>query len=243
MAKTTRERYTLEFKQEAVRLVEGGQSIAAAARTLGVVDRTLSSWVKAKREGKLTSSPSSSPEQVGASRARQSKSVPDLAVDFGSTSKVTAATSPYRAAIERMEEHEIIHRLTTGQFSDEAKPVAEATLRQRGIDPSNPVVPEDQRLPQPTPRYYLAGVFSVIAAVMAGRQIGAAIDGAIGAAIVAGLLGVPGWWVGKRLSKYVRHIQSGAKRVPVTVAATVLWLLLCGAIGILVTAGSGRFNP
>ena len=28
-------RYTLEFKQEAVRLVENGQSIAAVARTLG----------------------------------------------------------------------------------------------------------------------------------------------------------------------------------------------------------------
>jgi hypothetical protein len=34
MTKTARARYTLEFKQEAVRLVEGGQSIAAAARTL-----------------------------------------------------------------------------------------------------------------------------------------------------------------------------------------------------------------
>ena len=32
MTKTTRARYTLEFKREAVRLVEGGQSIAAAAR-------------------------------------------------------------------------------------------------------------------------------------------------------------------------------------------------------------------
>ncbi len=29
----TRARYTLEFKRGAVRLVEGGQSIAAAART------------------------------------------------------------------------------------------------------------------------------------------------------------------------------------------------------------------
>ncbi len=49
-----RARYTLEFKQEAVRLVEGGQSIAAVARTLGVVDQTLFNWVKASRHGRLT---------------------------------------------------------------------------------------------------------------------------------------------------------------------------------------------
>jgi transposase len=47
-----RGRYTLEFKQEAVRLVESGQDIAAA-RSLGVVEQTLSNWVKANREGKL----------------------------------------------------------------------------------------------------------------------------------------------------------------------------------------------
>jgi transposase-like protein len=49
---TRRARYTQEFKQEAVRLIEGGQSIAAAARTLGVVDQTLFNWVKAHRAGK-----------------------------------------------------------------------------------------------------------------------------------------------------------------------------------------------
>ena len=32
---TQRARYTLDFMQEAVRLVEGGQSFAAAARSLG----------------------------------------------------------------------------------------------------------------------------------------------------------------------------------------------------------------
>ena len=53
MTKTVRARYTLEFKQEAVRLVHGGQSIAAAARTLGVVEQTLFNWVKASRQGKL----------------------------------------------------------------------------------------------------------------------------------------------------------------------------------------------
>jgi transposase-like protein len=39
-----RGRYTLEFKLEAVRLVESGQSIAEAARSLGVVEQTLSNW-------------------------------------------------------------------------------------------------------------------------------------------------------------------------------------------------------
>jgi transposase len=48
-----RGRYTLEFEQEAVRLVESGRSIAEAARSLGVVEQTLASWVKAKRAGKL----------------------------------------------------------------------------------------------------------------------------------------------------------------------------------------------
>jgi transposase len=52
--KTSRARCTLEFKQEAVRLVDGGQSIAAAARSSCLVDQTLFNWVKAHRAGKLT---------------------------------------------------------------------------------------------------------------------------------------------------------------------------------------------
>ena len=72
MTKTTRARYTLEFKQEAVRLVEGGHSIAAGARTLGVVEQTLFNWVKAKRLGKLKDADSKpvSVEQMEISRLR-----------------------------------------------------------------------------------------------------------------------------------------------------------------------------
>jgi transposase len=72
MRKTARARYTLEFKQEAVRLVEAGQSIAEAARTLGVVDQTLFNWVKAKREGHLKGAESKavSAEQMEISRLR-----------------------------------------------------------------------------------------------------------------------------------------------------------------------------
>ena len=67
-----RARYTLEFKQEAVRLVEGGQSIAAVGRTLGVVEQTLHNWVKTQRQGKLSGADSKpvSAEQMEISRLR-----------------------------------------------------------------------------------------------------------------------------------------------------------------------------
>ena len=70
--KTTRARYTLEFKQEAVRLVDGGQSIAAAARALGLVEQTLFNWIKAQRQGKLTGADSRAvtAEQMEISRLR-----------------------------------------------------------------------------------------------------------------------------------------------------------------------------
>lgn len=47
--------YTLELKPEALRLlVEGGQSIALTASTLGVVDQTQLNQLKSYRAGKLT---------------------------------------------------------------------------------------------------------------------------------------------------------------------------------------------
>ena len=53
MEKLRRKAYTFEFKQEAVRLVESGQRISEAARSLGIVEQTLANWVKAHRAGKL----------------------------------------------------------------------------------------------------------------------------------------------------------------------------------------------
>ncbi len=53
MRKGKRGRYTLEFKQEAVRIAESSPTVAEAARTLGVVEQTLSNWVKLQRAGKL----------------------------------------------------------------------------------------------------------------------------------------------------------------------------------------------
>jgi transposase len=73
MMNSKRARYTLEFKQEAVRLVESGESIAAAARKLNMVDQTLFNWVKASRNGTLKGADSSSKvsaEQMEISRLR-----------------------------------------------------------------------------------------------------------------------------------------------------------------------------
>lgn len=72
MTKTVRSRYTLEFKQEAVRLVQSGQSMAAVSRSLGVVEQALFNWVKANREGRLNGADSKpvSAEQMEISRLR-----------------------------------------------------------------------------------------------------------------------------------------------------------------------------
>jgi transposase len=73
MTRLKRAQYTLGFKQEGIRRVESGQSIAAAARSLGMVDQTLFNWVKASREGTLKGADSLSKvsaEQMEISRLR-----------------------------------------------------------------------------------------------------------------------------------------------------------------------------
>ena len=53
MTGIVRARYTLEFKQEAVRLVRGGQSVSSVARGLGVSAQSIDTWVKADAVGNL----------------------------------------------------------------------------------------------------------------------------------------------------------------------------------------------
>ena len=73
MTKSKRGRYTLEFKQEAVRLVESGQSQASVARSLEVVEQTLGNWIKLQRVGRLkgaSNRPQVTAEQMEISRLR-----------------------------------------------------------------------------------------------------------------------------------------------------------------------------
>jgi transposase len=48
-----RGKYTLEFKMETVRLVEGGQASAVTAKVLGIPMQTLDNWVRLSKKGKL----------------------------------------------------------------------------------------------------------------------------------------------------------------------------------------------
>ena len=73
MTQAKRGRYTLEFKQEAVGFVESGQTMAAAARSLGVVEQTLGNWIRLHRSGRLkgaSGKPQVSAEQMEISRLR-----------------------------------------------------------------------------------------------------------------------------------------------------------------------------
>ena len=53
MTGMVRARYMLEFKQEAVRLVLGGQTVSPVAKSLGLPDQTLDNWPKAEAAGGL----------------------------------------------------------------------------------------------------------------------------------------------------------------------------------------------
>jgi len=58
-----------EYKQEAVRLVEEGQSQASVAKTFGLVEQTLSNGVKVSRQGQLSGA-DSKPVNVEQMRSR-----------------------------------------------------------------------------------------------------------------------------------------------------------------------------
>jgi transposase len=70
MTKSTRARYTLEFKEEAVRF--GHRWRAGGARNLGLSEQTLHNWVKAAGKGglRISAKPVVSAEQMEISRLR-----------------------------------------------------------------------------------------------------------------------------------------------------------------------------
>lgn len=72
MFKIPKQEYTTEFKELAVKRVQGGEGVAKVARELGLVEQTLRNWVKAAKSGRLNPSGAKAvtPEQMELSRVR-----------------------------------------------------------------------------------------------------------------------------------------------------------------------------
>jgi transposase len=72
MKKIPKQEYTPEFKELAVNRVTAGQTPAAVARELGLIEQTLRNWVKAAKAGKLNGAGTKAvtPEQMEVSRLR-----------------------------------------------------------------------------------------------------------------------------------------------------------------------------
>ena len=72
-----RAKYTLEFKQEAVRQVKAGKTASVVARTLGIPKASLTNWVRAESKGVMSvdatakaKAPSVTPEQAEIARLK-----------------------------------------------------------------------------------------------------------------------------------------------------------------------------
>ncbi len=70
--KLTRQAFTLEFKELAVRRVKDGQSVGAVCKDLGLSDQTLRNWAKASAAGRLNGAGAKvvTPEEMELSRLR-----------------------------------------------------------------------------------------------------------------------------------------------------------------------------
>lgn len=74
--RATRAKYTLEFKQEAVRQVRTGRAAAVVAKTLGMPKASLSNWIRSDARGELglsadgKAAPVVTPEQAEIARLR-----------------------------------------------------------------------------------------------------------------------------------------------------------------------------
>ena len=70
--KIPKQEYTDEFKEMAVKRVNEGQTVGAAARELGLIEQTLRNWVKASAAGKFhkTGGKPVTAEQMELSRLR-----------------------------------------------------------------------------------------------------------------------------------------------------------------------------
>ena len=69
--KISKQAYTTEFKELAVKRIKDGQNVSRVCKELGLSDQTVRNWVKAAAEGKLSGAGKVvTPEEMELSRLR-----------------------------------------------------------------------------------------------------------------------------------------------------------------------------
>jgi hypothetical protein len=132
-----------------------------------------------------------------------------------------------------MDDSELVRRWRDGLFSDQAKSIAEDELARRGIDPEkqSSTVTADAGNLLPHPRtakpYFLPLLFAAIGGATAGREIGAALAGSIGAGLAAAVVALAGWYTGSYLALLSKRRKHIAWRVLFPLLGSVAWVYLC----------------
>ena len=143
----------------------------------------------------------------------------------------------FEKSIANMDDHQLIQRWKDGLFSDETKPIAEKELSIRGIDLTNPVARpstfDDDATPQPFKPRLLPVLFAALGGATAGREIGAALAGYIGAGVMAFFVAVLGWFVGGYVARFAHKQKHLVVRILIGAASLIAWLYLSG-VGVVV---------
>lgn len=140
-------------------------------------------------------------------------------------------------SIVGMDDHQLIQRWKDGLFSEEAKPIAENELRNRGIDLVAPIARQSDFDVDLSPKLFkprlLPALFAAIAGATVGRELGGALAGAVGAGVFAMVVAVLGWYVGSFIASFAHKRKQLAVRVLISVVSLIAWLYLSG-VGVVV---------
>ena len=137
-------------------------------------------------------------------------------------------------SLSSMDDHQLIQRWKDGLFSNEARPIAESELRNRGIDPADPVARHSETETNVVSKAYkprlLPSLFAITAGGTAGQELGGALAGAIGAGVLTIILFLAGWYLGGAIARFAHKRKSLAIRILICVASLIAWLYLSGIV-------------
>lgn len=139
-----------------------------------------------------------------------------------------------KSNIQNLEDAELAERLRDGQFSDEARPIAEEEYANRGYQLSEESIEKtikSQDVPverKPYKPIFLPFLF-IIFATIAGAKLGSAVYSAIGAGVGAAIFSVVGWYLASFIAKATRRYNKVIRFLIQTVAF-IIWAVVCSVL-------------